>query len=62
MMFCKTPKSAKEIGAYLGISSKRYINYKVIRPLIDKVLLEYRNKDAINAKNQKYIANEKRGK
>ena len=52
--YCKTPKTAKEIRDYLNISSKRYVAYKIIRPLIDDNKLEYTNKNSINARNQKY--------
>lgn len=53
--FCINPKSAKEIREYLGISSKRYVGEKIIKPLIDLNLLEYTNKNNYKAKNQKYI-------
>lgn len=52
--YCKTPKTAKEIRDYLNISSKRYVAYKIIRPLINDNKLEYTNKNSINARNQKY--------
>ena len=52
--FCKEPKSAKEIRNYLGISSKRYVAYKILKPLVDCNKLEYTNKKR-NASNQKYI-------
>lgn len=53
--YCKEPKTAREIREYLGISSKRYVAYEIIRPLIDEVKLDYTNKKSINPKNQKYI-------
>ena len=53
--FCINPKSAKEIREYLGISSKRYVGEKIIKPLIDLNLLEYTNKNNYKARNQKYI-------
>ena len=52
--FCKIPKTAKEIREYLNISSKRYVAYNIIKPLIDEGKLEYTNKNSINARNQKY--------
>ena len=52
--FCKEPKTAKEIRNYLGISSKRYVAYKILKPLVDFNKLEYTNKKR-NASNQKYI-------
>ena len=33
--YCKEPKTAKEIRDYLNISSKRYVAYNIIKPLID---------------------------
>ena len=45
---------------YLKISSKRYVAYKIIKPLINHGKLEYINKKNINARNQKYVmANKK---
>ena len=52
--YCKEPKTAKEIRDYLNISSKRYVAYNIIKPLIDMRKLEYTNKKSINARNQKY--------
>ena len=54
--YCKTPKSAQEIRDFLHISSKRYVAYKIIKPLILLGKLDYTNKNRINAKNQKYIS------
>ena len=53
--FCIEPKSAQEIRTYLNISSKRYVAYKIIRPLINSGKLDYTNKNSINARNQKYL-------
>ena len=53
--FCTEPKTANEIREHIGISSKRYVNYNVIKPLIEKGLLDYTNKNSINARNQKYV-------
>ena len=52
--YCKEPKTAKEIRDYLNKSSKRYVAYNIIKPLIDMRKLEYTNKKSINARNQKY--------
>ena len=52
--FCVEPKSAKEIREYLHITSKRYVSYKIINPLINLELLECTNKEFKVAKNQKY--------
>ena len=38
--FCIEPKSAQEIRTYLNISSKRYVAYEIIRPLINSGKLE----------------------
>lgn len=53
--YCKKSRSAKEIREHLEISSKRYVAYKIIKPLINAGLLEYTNKTNINARNQRYI-------
>lgn len=42
--YCKESKTAKEIRDYLNISSKRYVAYNIIKPLIDMRKLEYTNK------------------
>ena len=55
LLFCNEPRSAQEIRDYIGIKSKRYIAANYIKPLIDKGLLEYTNKNNINVRNQKYI-------
>ena len=54
LKYCDEPRTAKEIRNYLGISSKRYVAYNIIKPLIDEDKLEYTNKNSINARNQKY--------
>ena len=60
--FCKTPKSTSEIMIQLGLKSRRYVREKIIKPLIEKNLLEYTNKNHINASNQKYIISKKERK
>lgn len=55
LLYCSNPKSAQEIRDYIGIKSKRYVATNYIKPLIDKGLLEYTNKNNINVRNQKYI-------
>lgn len=57
--FCKSPKTTNEIKRYLGIKSRNYIRENVIKPLIENNLLDYTNKNHINASNQKYITLEK---
>lgn len=58
--FCKIPKSTSEIMIELGLKSRRYVREKIIKPLIEKNLLEYTNKNHINASNQKYIISKKK--
>lgn len=53
--FCIEQKSTKEIMEHLGIKSRSYIREKIIKPLIDEGLLDYTNKNHINASNQKYV-------
>lgn len=53
--FCIEQKSTKEIMLLLGIKSRSYIREKIIKPLIDEGLLDYTNKNHINASNQKYV-------
>ncbi len=53
--FCIEPRTAQEIRNHIGILSKRYVGENIIRPLIDKKLLDFTNKKSINARNQKYI-------
>ena len=53
--FCKQPKTAKEIKEFLNIRSRQYISSYLIKPLLQEGLLEYTNKNSINARNQKYI-------
>lgn len=58
--FCwEEPKTSKEIRDFLNISSKSYFSTFIIKPLIEKELLEYTNKNSINARNQKYITKRK---
>ena len=52
---CIIPKTAEEIRKEIGKSSKSYVARKIIKPLVEKCLLDYTNKNSINAKNQKYI-------
>lgn len=57
--YCTTPKTAKEISDFLQIKSRQYISSNIIKPLIDKGLLEYTNKSSVNARNQKYVTSKK---
>lgn len=52
--YCKVPKTAKEISRYLGYKSKSYVREKIIKPLLKSDILEYTNKNTVNARNQKY--------
>ena len=56
LIFCKEPKSAKEIREHINISSKRYVAYKILLPLVNSGLLKHTNPNK-NAKNQKYVSN-----
>ena len=53
--YCIEPKTAREIREYIGISSKRYVSSKIIRPLLNSQKIAYTNNKSINARNQKYI-------
>ena len=53
--YCIVPKSTSEIKEYLGLKSRNYVREKIIKPLIENNLLDYTNKNHINASNQKYI-------
>lgn len=53
--FCIEPRTAKEIREYINITSKRYVAYEIIKPLVEKGLLDFTNKNNVNARNQKYI-------
>lgn len=48
------PKTVKEIREHLKLTSKRYVAYNIIKPLISEGKLEYANKNSIKARNQKY--------
>lgn len=54
LKYCKEPRTTKEIMEYLNITSKRYVAYSIIKPLISAGKLEYTNKNSVNARNQKY--------
>ena len=58
--FCIIPRSTSEIMKQLGLKSRRYVREKIIKPLIEKKLLEYTNKNHVNASNQKYISSKKK--
>jgi len=54
--FCNTPRTMLEIIEFLGMKSKTHVRENIIRPLIKDNILEYTNKDNINARNQKYYS------
>ena len=54
LAYCIEAKSAKEIREHLKLTSKRYVAYNIIKPLISEGKLEYTNKNSVNARNQKY--------
>ena len=57
--YCISPKDSKEIREFLGIKSRTYVSTYIIKPLINQELLEYTNKNSINARNQKYVTKKK---
>ena len=57
LKYCKEPRTTKEIMEYLNITSKRYVAYGIIKPLISAGKLEYTNKNSINARNQESVNN-----
>lgn len=59
LKYCEQAKTAKEIREYLGISSKRYVAYEIIKPLVRNGKLDFTNKNNVNARNQKYITKNK---
>ena len=52
---CITRKTAKEIRTQLKIKLHNYVSENIIKPLIAEGLIDYTNKNNINAKNQKYV-------
>ena len=55
LLYCKEPKTLKEIGEYLNLSSRRYISSTIIKPLLKSGKLDYTIKNNIKDKRQKYI-------
>lgn len=55
LSYCNIPRTAQEISQFLGIKSRTYISTNIIKPLISNGLLEYTNRNSINARNQKYV-------
>ena len=53
--YCVEEKTAKQISNLLNIKSRQYISSNIIKPLINDGKLDYINKNAVNAKNQRYI-------
>lgn len=53
--YCVEEKTAKQISNLLNIKSRQYISSNIIKPLINDGKLDYTNKNAVNAKNQRYI-------
>jgi len=53
--FCIKPKTLEEIRKFTGIKTKSVFSRQIIKPLVEKVLLDYTNKNSINARNQKYV-------
>lgn len=53
--YCSIPRTAKEIREHIGKTSKSYVATSIIRPLVEQGMLDYTNKNSINARNQRYI-------
>ena len=53
--YCVEEKTAKQISNLLNIKSRQYISSNIIKPLINDGKLDHINKNAVNAKNQRYI-------
>lgn len=52
--FCKTPKSRKEIQSYLGLKNRDHFRKEILKPLIDKKLIELTIPQAPKSPKQKY--------
>ena len=53
--FCIKPKTSEEIRKFTGIKTKSVFSRQIIKPLVENGLLDYTNKNSINARNQKYV-------
>lgn len=56
LIFCKFPKSLKEIIEYFGYKNARKFREKYIQPLVDDNRLKMTIPDKPTSKNQKYIS------
>ena len=53
--YCMEPQTRTEIAALLGLTDKRYVTQKYIKPLIEQGLLRMTNSDNPSSPNQKYV-------
>ncbi len=58
LQFCQTPRSRKEIAAYLGIGTVYYAMQRYVQPLLDEGKLEMEMPDNPHSRNQRYFAKE----
>ena len=56
LVFCKAPKTRKEIQEYLGFKNRDYFRKEILNPLVDEGLLTPTIPDKPKSPNQKYIA------
>lgn len=62
LTFCKTPRSRKEIAAFLELSSVSYASTQYVQPLVDAGKLRMTIPDKPKSSKQKYVACEEEGK
>jgi len=58
--FCKTPKSASEIMAFLGLKHREHFRAKIIQPLLKQGLLKPTIPDKPTSSKQKYYSNKEK--
>jgi len=56
LQFCKTPRTAEEIGKFINIKDKKYLRKSILKPLIEKSLLKLTIPDKPKSPNQKYCS------
>ena len=57
--FCVEPRSKSEIMEMLGLTDKRHMTIKYIKPLIEQGSLQMTNPEHPNSSNQKYVVSKK---
>ncbi len=60
--FCAEPKKAREIMQLIGLTKKQYFLDTILKPLMDKGLIERTNPQSPHAPNQKYVTVRKESK